>query len=70
VAARSCFPALDLDHAQATDVRFGRLLPGLLLGADVPVAVFDPDGHFLALYEQRGEDARAVAVFVDASMAR
>jgi len=70
VAARSCFPALDLDDAQATDVRFGRPLPGLLLGADVPVALFDPDGHFVALYEQRGEDARAVAVFVDANMAR
>ncbi len=28
------------------------------------VALLDPDGHFLALYEQRGLDARAVAVFV------
>ena len=27
-------------------------------------AVFAPDGEFLALYEQRGEVARAVAVFV------
>jgi hypothetical protein len=26
--------------------------------------VFAPDGQFLALYEQRGERARAVAVFV------
>ena len=29
-----------------------------------PHAVFAPDGEFLALYEQRGEQARAVAVFV------
>jgi len=69
-AARSSFPVLDLDDAQATDVRFGRPLPGLHLGSDVPVALFDPDGRFLALYEQRGDDARAVAVFVDANMAR
>jgi hypothetical protein len=27
------------------------------------VALFDPAGQFLALYEQRGDDARAVAVF-------
>ena len=28
-----------------------------------PVALFAPDGEFLALYEQAGEVARAVAVF-------
>jgi tRNA pseudouridine55 synthase len=63
-AARSSFPTLDLDDAQAGDVRFGRPLAGLALGSDRPVALFDPDGHFLALYEQRADDARAVAVFV------
>jgi tRNA pseudouridine55 synthase len=62
-AARSSFSALDLDDAQAGDVRFGRALAGLDLGSDGPVALFDPSGHFLALYEQRGADARAVAVF-------
>ena len=68
-AARSSFPVLDLAEAQAADVRFGRRLPGLDLGADGPVALFDPDGRFLALYEQRGDDARAVAVFVDGTTA-
>ena len=63
-AARSAFPTLDLDDARAGDVRFGRPLAGLALGSDRPVALFDPAGHFLALYEQRGDDARAVAVFV------
>lgn len=63
-AARSSFPTLDLDDARADDVRFGRSLAGLALGSDGPVALFDPAGHFLALYEQRGDDARAVAVFV------
>ena len=62
-AARLAFPALELDDAQATDVRFGRPQPGLDLGSDRPVALFDEDGTFLALYEQRGTDARAVAVF-------
>jgi tRNA pseudouridine55 synthase len=64
-AARASFPTLDLDDAQAADVRFGRPLTGVALGSKAPVAVFDPAGHFLALYEQRGDDARAVAVFAD-----
>jgi tRNA pseudouridine55 synthase len=64
-AARLAFPAVDLDGAQAADVRFGRPQPGLDLGFDGPVALFDPTGHFLALYEQRGDDAHAVAVFAD-----
>jgi tRNA pseudouridine55 synthase len=66
-AARAGFPAYELDDALAADVRFGRRLP-VDLGADGPVAVFAPDGEFLALYEQDGELtdpwARAVAVFV------
>jgi len=62
-AARSSFPTLDLDGAQADDVRFGRALAGLALGSDGPVALFDPAGQFLALYEQRGDDACAIAVF-------
>ena len=62
-AARQAFPSLDLDEARATDVRFGRKLE-LALGHDGPVALFAPDGSFLALYEQDGDIARAVAVFV------
>ncbi len=67
VAARATFPAYDLDRQQAEDVRVGRKL-ALDLGHRGPVAVFAPDGEFLALYEQidRVEEtlARAVAVFV------
>jgi tRNA pseudouridine55 synthase len=62
VVARMTFPAYDLDGQQAADVRFGRKL-GIDLGTAGPVAVFGPDGTFLALYEQDGELARAVAVF-------
>jgi tRNA pseudouridine55 synthase len=60
-AARGCFPAVDLDEEQAAGVRHGRPL-AVRLPAPGPVAVFAPDGRFLALYEQRGDQARAVAV--------
>jgi tRNA pseudouridine55 synthase len=60
--ARRGFPAVDLDADQARDVGFGRPLERQL-GADGPVAVFAPDGSFLALYEQRGPVAAPVAVF-------
>jgi len=66
-AVRASFPAYELDDKQAVDVSFGRKL-SLDLGRAGPVAMFDPDGEFLALYE-RVEDsdgflAQAVAVFV------
>jgi tRNA pseudouridine55 synthase len=62
-AARQAFPSIDLDEQQAVDVGFGRKLE-LDLGHDGPVALFAPDGGFLALYAQEGVSARAVAVFV------
>ncbi len=62
-AARTTFPSVDLTEEQAADVRVGRALAQALPGAG-PHAVFGPDGEFLALYEQRGEQTRAVAVFV------
>jgi tRNA pseudouridine55 synthase len=62
-AARAAFPTVDLTEEQARDVRFGRKL-ALALGGGGPHALFAPDGEFLALYEQDGDLARAVAVFV------
>jgi tRNA pseudouridine55 synthase len=62
-AARASFPVVDLGEAEAADVRVGRALDLTLDGAG-PHAVFAPGGEFLALYEQRGPQARAVAVFV------
>jgi len=62
-AARASFPTVDLDAEQAGHVRFGRALR-ITLPAEGPHAVFAPDGEFLALYEQGGEQARPVAVFV------
>jgi tRNA pseudouridine55 synthase len=60
-AARASFPGVDLDDAQAADVRFGRALD---LDLDGLTAVFAPDGTFLALYEPKAGTARAAAVFV------
>ena len=66
-AARTGFPAYELDEAQATEVRFGRKL-SVQLDDGGPVALFAPDGQFLALYEQVAGSAEplaaAVAVFV------
>ncbi len=66
-AARAGFPSYDLDEEQATEVRFGRKLP-VDLDNPGPVALFAPDGEFLALYEQVADAAEplaaAVAVFV------
>ncbi|MDR7087379.1 tRNA pseudouridine55 synthase [Aeromicrobium panaciterrae] len=62
--ARASFATYELTEAQATDVTFGRALSGVDLGVPGPVAVFAPTGTFLALYEQHGADAKAIAVFV------
>lgn len=64
VAARAAFVSMDLDEEKATEVRFGRRLVDTDLGHTGPVALFAPEGTFLALYEQRGADAKAIAVFV------
>jgi tRNA pseudouridine55 synthase len=61
--ARAQFPAFTASPEQAEHVRHGRALPSTDLGSADPVAVFGPGGAFLGLYEQRGADARAVAVF-------
>ncbi|MFD1861221.1 tRNA pseudouridine(55) synthase TruB [Aeromicrobium camelliae] len=63
VAARS-FPVHRLDDAQARLVSHGRVLPDTTLPTAGTVAMLDPSGRFLALYEQRGSAARPVAVFV------
>ena len=61
-AARAAFTARDLDAEAAVVVSHGGPLPAT--GVTGPVAVFGPDGAFLALVEDRGATTRAVAVFV------
>ncbi|MBC7596232.1 MAG: tRNA pseudouridine(55) synthase TruB [Kineosporiaceae bacterium] len=67
VAARLTFPAFEASEKQANDIGFGRALAAVDLGAPGPVAVFAPDGEFLALYEAAGDDAKALAVFATVS---
>jgi tRNA pseudouridine55 synthase len=61
--ARHSFPTYVAEAEQAAWVRHGRPLPDTDLGAPGPVAVLSPAEEFLALYEQRGAQARPVAVF-------
>jgi tRNA pseudouridine55 synthase len=61
--ARRCFPSYGLDDDQAQQVRYGRPLDARLIEPG-PVALFEPSGEFLALYQQRGSVAAPVAVFV------
>jgi tRNA pseudouridine55 synthase len=61
-AARAAFPARDLGADEAAVISPGGPLPAT--GTTGPVAVFGPDGAFLALVEDRGETTRALAVFV------
>ncbi|MGH3484607.1 MAG: tRNA pseudouridine(55) synthase TruB [Nocardioidaceae bacterium] len=63
-AARRSFPIHELTGEQAAMVRHGRALPDVGLPATGPVGLVDPAGEFLALYEQQGAAARAIAVFV------
>lgn len=64
VAAQT-FPRHDVDEATARLVGYGQKLPDLDLGTSGPVAMFAPDGRFLALYEVAGDPpiARPIAVF-------
>jgi tRNA pseudouridine55 synthase len=61
--ARAAFPARDLDAAEASVVAHGGPLPASGEPAG-PVAVFGPDGGFLALVERHGDRLKPTAVFV------
>lgn len=64
-AARAAFEILVLDEDQSRLAQHGRALEDIRLPSiGPPTALFGADGRFLALYEQRGAAARAVAVFV------
>ncbi|MER5640940.1 tRNA pseudouridine(55) synthase TruB [Kitasatospora sp. NPDC002227] len=63
-AAAAAFPRWDIDAEQAKLLSNGMRLPAPGLGVDGPIAVFDPEGRFLALIEESGGKAKPVAVFV------
>ena len=62
-AARAAFPARDVSEDEARVLSHGGPIASAGLDGG-PVAVFAPDGTFLALVEERGATTKAVAVFV------
>nr|WP_269205069.1 hypothetical protein [Motilibacter aurantiacus] len=63
-AAGRAFPRREVGAEDAARLAHGALLPAE--GTAGPVAVFGPDGAFLALVEERGGRARPLAVFAAA----
>ena len=61
--AAATFARYDTTPAQAEAVRTGRPLSGLAVGEGL-IAMFAPDGTFLALYERHGPVHKPAAVFV------
>lgn len=62
-AARAAFPSREVGADEARVLSHGGPLPSTG-SAEGPVAVFGPDGTFLALVEDRGRTTKALAVFV------
>ncbi|WP_037607535.1 tRNA pseudouridine(55) synthase TruB [Streptacidiphilus rugosus] len=63
-AAAAAFPRWDVTADQARLLTNGVRIAGPRMDATEPIAVFDPDGRFLALIEERAGQARSLAVFV------
>ena len=62
-AAAAAFPRRDLDAEGARIVAHGGWIPAEGTAGEGPIAVFDPDGMFVALVTERGGRARPLAVF-------
>jgi tRNA pseudouridine55 synthase len=60
---RTSFATLTVNETEASQIRNGRRLAGVIL-PNGTTALVDASGHFLALYRQEGPDAVAEAVFV------
>ncbi|MBF9073843.1 tRNA pseudouridine(55) synthase TruB [Streptacidiphilus fuscans] len=63
-AAAAAFRRWDVNEEQARLLTHGVRVDAPGLGGDDPIAVFDPEGRFLALIEERGGKAISLAVFV------
>ncbi|WP_031072654.1 tRNA pseudouridine(55) synthase TruB [Streptomyces sp. NRRL WC-3742] len=63
-AAAAAFPRWDLDESSAEKLSHGARLKAPGMGVDGPIAVYGPDGRFLALVEEKDGQAKPVAVFV------
>ena len=66
-AAAAAFPRWDVDEEQArllsNGVRLRHARTGVRGGEQAPVAVFGPEGRFLALVEEQQGKAKSLAVF-------
>jgi tRNA pseudouridine55 synthase len=62
-AAAAAFPRRDLDAEGARIVAHGGWIPAEGTAGEGPIAVFGPDGTFVALVAERGGRARPLAVF-------
>jgi tRNA pseudouridine55 synthase len=63
-AAAAAFPRWDVDAEQARLLTHGVRIDGPGMTVEQPIAVFDPDGRFLALIEEHDGRAKSLAVFV------
>ncbi len=61
-AVAAAFPRRDVTEEEARLVAHGGRLPALGLG-EGPIGVFGPDGELLSLVEEKGRQARPLAVF-------
>lgn len=62
-AARAVFPRVLLDAENSNRVRHGMSIPAVHMPSAEPVAVFDTEGEFLAVYQHDGTVAKALCVF-------
>jgi tRNA pseudouridine55 synthase len=63
-AAAAAFPRWDIGEEDARKLSTGARLKAPGMDVDGPIAVFGPDGTFLALVEEKAGQAKPVAVFV------
>jgi tRNA pseudouridine55 synthase len=62
-AARESFVVRELTASEATAVGYGQRIPSKLAGRSQPIAAFAPDGHLVAMLDERGTLAKAHVVF-------
>jgi tRNA pseudouridine55 synthase len=64
--ARACFAVRELTAPEATAVGHGQRIASHPAGRSQPVAAFAPDGHLVAMLDERGSLAKAHVVFTPA----
>ena len=62
-AARASFAVRELTAPEATAVGYGQRIPSSPAGRSQPIAAFAPQGHLVAILDERGSLAKAHVVF-------